>query len=101
MVRVERRPDGLGIDVAHELADVLLLPVETAMRRNAAGKCHCIAKVFGQGHGIELAIGQGDQRFTQILQALALAFQLAFARTEFDIVVRVIVHARDARPFSA
>ncbi len=78
---IERGADRLGVDLAHQLADVLFLAIQPAVRGDLARKQHGVAQGLGQRQRIEFAVRQIDERFAERLQvvAAALAFALAGA----------------------
>src|SRR5262245_40570448 len=75
--------DRCNVDLAHELADVLLLSRESAVSRDATGEQHRVAQTFRQRQRIELIVRQPDERFAEALQVIALALALALAERFF------------------
>ena len=57
----ERRFDGRGIDVAHELADVLALAREAAAARDALGEQDGVVQPFGQASAVSSDLLERDQ----------------------------------------
>ncbi len=75
----ELRADGLGVDLAHQAADVLQLPALGFVAADALGFAHRLEQLLRQRHAHELRVGQRDQRSAERLQLqhFALAAGLA------------------------
>src|SRR5690606_17601418 len=86
--------NGLGVDVAHQLADVLSLAGDCGTTGDAAGLVDGVAQALRQIEGVELRLLQADQRLTKLLQSLSIALARAFARAFFDRFAFVIRRAR-------
>lgn len=90
----QHRTDRIGIDPAHEFADVLHLAPATLMRGDFSREHHRIEQRLGQGELVEPCFGQIDDGLAKQLQFVGLTLALRFAWAQRQIVVdciRVIV----------
>jgi PmbA protein len=87
LARGERGFDRRGIDIAHQLADVLPLPRQARAAGDGARKRDRIAEPFRQPHGLELRIRQADQCLAKILRSVSCALARALARRKISFVL--------------
>jgi hypothetical protein len=80
LLRRERRRDRRDVARAHELADVLLLAGNRAVRAQAAREHDRIAQPLRQWQRIEFRGGQRDQLNPEALKRQSVALALALAR---------------------
>ena len=86
---VHRRPQGRGVDVAHDLADVLHLASFGFMLGEALRVKQCVAQALRHVDLRQTLLGQGYQFGAEVLQGSTLAFQLGFTRS--GILVRFVI----------
>ena len=91
----EGRLDGLGIDAAHQLADVLLLAAQSAPFRDSLGLEHRLEQCLIEVHCPKIILLQRNERFAELLPRQVVAFPFAF--TGLCIIHRLKYLPRPAR----
>lgn len=76
---LHRRADGFGVDLPHDLSDVLLLPAQRAVRLDLTCVEDRLEQLFVEPHLSKVRLMQCDQLLTEFLQRKILAFSRAFA----------------------
>ncbi len=77
--RGQRSADGLEVDLAHQLADVLPLAGGSGTAANSARVADGLEQSLRQAKRLELRLAQADQRLAQILSGMCRALALALA----------------------
>lgn len=73
------RKNGFGVDMPHDLTDVLFLPAQRTVRLDLARVEDSLQQVFVQPDLSQVRLIQRDQLFAEFLQCDKLAFSCAFA----------------------
>ncbi len=71
--------DRLRVDLAHKLANVLLLPPQRAMRLDRARLSNGLQQYVLQWQAVEIRLLDSNQFFTEFLQGHVVALAGAFA----------------------
>ncbi len=73
------RANGFGVDMPHDLPDVLFLPTQRTVGLDLTRIEHSLQQVFVQPDLSQVRLIQCDQLFAEFLQREKLAFSRAFA----------------------
>jgi len=76
---LHRRANGFGVDMPHDLPDVLFLPAQRTARLNLACVEDSLEQVFVQPDLPQVRLIQCNQLFAEFLQCEKLAFSRTFA----------------------
>jgi len=74
-----RRANGFGVDMPHDLPDVLFLPTQRAVRLDLTRIEDSLQQVLIEPDLSQVRLIQCDQFFAEFLQCKKLAFSRAFA----------------------
>ncbi len=84
---LQRGADRFGIDLAHELADILQLAFAPTALAYLLGRENGFVQVNGQGYFIQLVRPETDQLFSHRLQSVGFALALAFTGAVVEVIV--------------
>ncbi len=84
---LERRTNGIGVDLTHQLAEVLHVPAPCLMALDPVGEFDRFAQFLGQIESRKLIVAQIDQLHAERLQRVHLPLALGFAGS-FGVVRR-------------
>ncbi len=87
----KRGTDWLGVDVAHQLPDILPLARGTGATAYVPGVADCIGEALGQIERVQLGVLEPDKGFSQVLCCVSCALALALAGSLLEIVVFHVV----------
>ena len=95
----QRQPgaDRLVVGAAHQLAEILQLPLVSAVRRDLLAFAHRFVDVFGQVDALQLADGKLDQFGAEVLQFVHGLLLLGLGRAGAAVGEVFVVHGKNRR----